>query len=164
MPPLAFGLHILFQLIQVISDSFCFCPHQKLLIILSMSSHKPCRSWKQLIVYVGIAWAMALMRISFPPIERSLPFYPSSFWPTLSFRTTNTCFFDLPIKDRRPRYLMCLESCMGPKMLKISCLVSWVVLGLKSTDDLLVLIFYPDASSYLWRIVLSAWHSYKLAL
>ena len=44
LPPLAFGLHILFQLIQVISDSFCFCPHQKLLIILSMSSHKPCRS------------------------------------------------------------------------------------------------------------------------
>lgn len=75
-------------------------------------------------VYVGIACATALMRISFPPIDYSLPFQPASFFPILSFRIANTCFFDLPMKDGRPRYFVCLVSCIGPREAKISSLVS----------------------------------------
>ena len=67
MPPFAFEIHILFQLTQLIFASFCFWPHQKFRIILSKSSHKLCGSSKQLIVYIGISWAIALMRISSPP-------------------------------------------------------------------------------------------------
>ena len=92
------------------------------------------------------------MRISLPPIESSLPFQPASFRPTLSFKIANTCFLDLPINDGRPKYLVCLKSCMGPRMAKISSLTSWGVFGLKNTKDLSVLIFWPDASSYFWKI------------
>ena len=65
-------------------------------------------------MYVGIACATAFMRISFLPIERSLPFHPASFCLILSLRIEKTCFFDLLMKDGRPKYLVCLESCIGP--------------------------------------------------
>lgn len=115
-------------------------------------------------VYVGIAYAIALMRISFPPIERSLPFQLASFCPTLFFNVVKTCFLDLPMNDGRPTYLVCLESCMGPRMAKISSLTAWVVLGLKNTGDLSVLIFWPEASSYFWWICFSSWHSSVFSL
>ena len=164
MPPYAFEIHIFFQPTQLIFASFCFWPHQKFHIILSKSSHKLCGSWKQLIVYVGIAWVTALMRISFPPIERSLPFQPVNFCPILSFKMEKTCVLDLPMKDGSPKYLVCFECCIGPKMLKISSLISWRVFGLKNTEYLSVLIFWPEASSYLRRISFNSWHSSGFAL
>ena len=164
MPPYAFEIHIFFQPTQLIFASFCFWPHQKFHIILSKSSHKLCGSWKQLIVYVGIAWVTALMRISFPPIERSLPFQPANFCPILSFKMEKTGVLDLPMKDGSPKYLVCFECCIGPKMLKISSLISWRVFGLKNTEYLSVLIFWPEASSYLRRISFNSWHSSGFAL
>ena len=146
-PPFAFELHILFQLIQLNFASYCLWPHQKFFIILSMSSHRPWGSRKQLIVYVGIACATALMRISFPSIERSLPFQPASFCPTLSFKIAKTWFFDLPMREGRPRYLVCLVFYIGPRILKTSSLASWAILGLKKIEDLYVLTFWPEASS-----------------
>ena len=68
------------------------------------------------------------------------------------------------MKDGRPRYFMCLESCIGPRVAKISSLASCVVLGLKKTEDLSVLIFWPEASSYFWRICFYSWLSPALAL
>ena len=115
-------------------------------------------------MYVGIARATALIKISFPPIERSLPFQPASFLPILSFKIEKTCFFDLPIREGRPRYLVSLEFCIGPRILKISSLVAWAVLGLKKMEDLSVFTFYPEASSYSIKIDLSMWHSSNDAL
>ena len=54
--------------------------------MFSGSSQRPFGSWKQLIEYVGIAWATALIKISFPPIERIFYFQPESLFPTLSTR------------------------------------------------------------------------------
>ena len=164
IPPLAFELHIHFRLIQHILDSCCFWPYQKFFIILSKSSHKLWGSWKQLMVYAGNAWAIALMRISLPPIESSLPFQPTSFCPTLSFKVSNTYFLDLPINDGRPKYLECFEPCMGPRMAKIFSLTDWGIFGLKNIEDFSMLIFWPNASSYVWRICFNFWLSLAFAL
>ena len=115
-------------------------------------------------MYVGIAWATALMRTSFPPIERSLPFQPANFWPILSFNIEKTSILDLPMNEGSPKYLVCFESCIGPKILKISFLISWLVFGLKNIEDLSMLIFWPEASSYLWRMDFNTWHSTGVAL
>ena len=85
MPPQAFCLHIAFQLTQHILVSCYLWPHQKFLIMLSISSHKLWGRRKQPIVYVGIACATALMRISFPPIDNSLPFQLASLCPIFFF-------------------------------------------------------------------------------
>ena len=45
--------------------------------------------------------------------------------------------------EGRPRYFECLESCIGPRMFKISSLRSWEVFQLKKIKDLSVLIFLP---------------------
>ena len=97
-------------------------------------------------------------------MESNFPFHPTSFCPTRSLRMEKTCFFDLPMKDGRPRYLECFESCIGPKMEEIASFKSWWVFGLKNTEDLSVLIFWSEASSYLWKIYLSSWHSSVFAL
>ena len=69
IPPWILDLHIFFQATQASFCSWCHCLHQKLHIMLSRSSHRPFGRRKQLIVYVGTAWAIALIRISLPPIE-----------------------------------------------------------------------------------------------
>ena len=52
-------------------------------------------------------------------------------------------------KTLDPRYLVCLESFIGPKMEKIVSLVFWVVFGLKKIEDFSVFIFCPEAFSYI---------------
>ena len=91
-------------------------PPPKILSILSRSSHNPFRSWKQLIVYVGIACMTALISTSFPPIEGIFSFHSKSFSPTFSFISAKTWSFDLPITDGRTRYFPCLKSCIGPRI------------------------------------------------
>lgn len=115
-------------------------------------------------MYVGTAWATTFIRISLPSIESIFSFHPESFLPTFSFISTKTSFLDLPIIEGRPRYFKCLESCIGPRMSRITFFVSWVVLRLKKTDDLSVFIFWLDAASYLVKISVSLWHSWLLAL
>ena len=136
MPPKSLDLHIFFQLTQAIFDSWFLWPHQKFLIILSKSSHMVFGRRKQLIVYVGTACAIALIRTSLPPTERSFSFYPANFLLTFSLISAKTCDFDFPIKEGRPRYFLCLESCIGRSMLRISPFVAEGVFGLKKTEDL----------------------------
>ena len=88
-----------------------------------------------------------LISISFPPIESIFSFQLKSFFHTFSFISANTRFFDLPITDGRLRYFPCLESYIGPRISKTSLLVSRSVLWLKVTEDLSVLIFFPEATS-----------------
>ena len=147
IPPCVFDMHIFLQLTQDILVSWSFWPHQKFLSIPSKSSHKPFGSKKQLMVYVGIAWVTAFMRISFPPMDSIFSFQPDNFFPALSFISAKTWFFDLPITDGRPSYFPCLVSCMGPRISKTSLLASGVVLWLKFTADLSALTFCPEAAS-----------------
>ena len=67
------------------SSPYLSAPHQKLLIMEFNSIQSESRILKQLIVYVGMAWATALMRISLPAFDRNLPFYPAMCLPTWSF-------------------------------------------------------------------------------
>ena len=80
-----FALHIFDQHTQAIFYSCCLCPHQKFLIIPSMSSHRPFGSRKHPIVYVGTACAMTFIKISLPPMDNNFSFHPISFFPTLAF-------------------------------------------------------------------------------
>ena len=132
--------------------------------MLSRSSHRLCGSRKQLMVQVGIAWVTTLIRISLPPIERILPFQTASFCPICYLRIKKTYFFYLPMKDGSPRYLVCLDSFIGPNMEKIASFVFWWEFGLKNTEDLSMLIFWPKASLYFWRICLSSWDSSSFTL
>jgi len=61
--------------------------------------------------------------------------------------------------EGRPRYLVWRESCIVPKVVRVSSFTSWGVFAEKKIEDLSVLIFCPDASSYLWRIFLTSQHS-----
>ena len=72
--------------------------------------------------------------------------------------------FFFPIIEGRPKYLPCLESCIGIKYSKTSFFFSSSVLALKKTEDLSVLIFWPKASSYRRRISINCWHSWLLGL
>ena len=110
-------------------------------------------------VYIGIAWATAFMRISLPLIERIFSFHPNNILPTLSLISANNSFLDLPMIEGRPRYLLCRESCISPKIFRVSFFFSSVVLAQKKTEDLSVLIFWPEATSYKWKISTNCWHS-----
>lgn len=64
IPPSFFSLYREFHDTQWIFGSPCFLPHQNLLIIFSMCSHRLSGILKQLMTYVGITWTTALMRTS----------------------------------------------------------------------------------------------------
>ena len=115
-------------------------------------------------MYVRIACATTLIKISLPLIESIFSFHPESFFPTFSFISTKTWFFDFPIIEERLRYLPCLMSYIGPRMPKSSFLVSGVVFWLTNTEDLFVLIFYPNAISYRSRFSTNVWLSCLSAL
>ena len=74
MPPSAFGLHIFPQAIQASFFSLSCCPHQKLLTREFSLLQSESGSLKQFIVYVGVAWATAFIRISRPVVDSKFPF------------------------------------------------------------------------------------------
>ena len=80
------------------------------------------------------------MIISLPLIESIFPFHHDNFFPTLTLISAKTSIFDLPIIDGRPRYLVCREPLIGPRVLITSPFTSSGVLRLKNIDDLSVLI------------------------
>ena len=105
--PSAFLWHIFSHEIQAIFRSFSFCPHQKFLTMEFSSLHKASGILKQLIVYVGVACAIALMSISLPAFESNLPFHPTILLPTWSFIRLKSFFFPLPTIGGNPRYFSC---------------------------------------------------------
>lgn len=66
IPSSAFGLQSLSQAINGSFLSSFFCPHQNRLIMASSSLHNESDSLKQLIEYVSVAWAIALISVSLP--------------------------------------------------------------------------------------------------
>ena len=133
-PPRDFGLHIFFQPIQEIFGSWFFCPNPK----IPHHSFKLITKafWKLKVTHcVGgdsLGHCLDKNFLPPPPPKRATSlFQPTNFKPTLSLISAKTYFLDLPMMEGRPRYLLCLESYMGPKMLKIASFSSRVVFGLK---------------------------------
>ena len=140
MPPYNLDLHF-FQLTQAIFYSWFLWPHQKFLIILSKSLHRVFGSRKQLIVYMGTACAMILIRTSLPPMERRFSFHPTSFLFAFFFFSKDLCFW-FPYDGGQPQILTMPRSCIGPRMSRVLSFKSWGVFGLKNTEDLSMLIFW----------------------
>ena len=104
IPPQAFGAQSFSQLIHAIFHSSLHCPHQKFLIILVISSQRESGILKQLIVYIGIAWATAFIRTSFTALNNRFSFQPTNFLASFVLTSLKVFFLFLPTKDGRPRY------------------------------------------------------------
>ena len=107
MPPTDLGLHIFSQETHANFLSLYFCPHQKLFTIEFNSLHRESGRLKQPIVYVGVAWATTLIRISQPALDSNLPFQFAIFLPTWSFIRLKAFFFPCPTNGSKPKYFSC---------------------------------------------------------
>ena len=81
--------------------------HQKFLITLVISSQRELEILKQLIVYVGIAWATAFIRNSFPAVDNSFSFQPANLLASFVLTSLKVFFLFLPTEDGRPKYFSC---------------------------------------------------------
>ena len=80
IPPCVFGLHSSCHLIQWILQLSPLCPQKNFRISASISWHRVPDSLKHDIVYVGSAWATALIKTSRPICDKSLPFQPCNLF------------------------------------------------------------------------------------
>lgn len=109
-------------------------PHQKFLMRLVISSQRVSRILKQLMEYVGIAWATTFIEISFLAFGNSLSFHPTSFFANFSLISLKVFFLFFPTKDGRPRYFSCCLITCALNMTFISSWISFVVLLLRYRD------------------------------
>ena len=145
--PFSFVVHIFFHDIHAIFLSFSFCPHQKLLIIEFSSLQSEFGSLKQLIVYVGVTWATALMSTSRPALDNNLPFHPAISLPTWSFIQLKAFLFPFLINGGSPRYF---SWCWMIWASNFCCTYSFVSLGvflLKKREVFSLFSFCPDSPS-----------------
>ena len=129
MPTVSLDLQRFFQLTHAIFYSCSLCPHQNLLIMPSISSQSPLGRRKQLIVYVGMAWATAFLRISLPPIDNIFSFHPDIFFCNFLLHFNKNLFFGLPNDGRQSKVMLCFESCVGPMISSISAFSSGGVIA-----------------------------------
>ena len=106
-PPSAFGLHSFCHDTQAIFLALSFFPHQKPLSIDAISAQRESGSLKQFMVYVGVAYATAFIRISLLALDNNLPFQPAIFLPTWSLIRLKAFFFPLPTIGGNPKYFSC---------------------------------------------------------
>ena len=131
-----FGSHNFSQLNQAIFFSFAFCPHQKFLTMLVSSSHKASGNLKQLMVYVGIAWATALISTSLPALDSIFSFQPASFLRSFSLISLKVFLLFLPTNDGKPKYFSCYLITWAPNLCFISYWMSSGVFLLKNREVL----------------------------
>ena len=146
MPPVSLDLQRFFQLTHAIFYSCSLYPYQNLLIMPSISSQSPLGRRKQLIVYVGMAWATAFLRISLPPIDNIFSFHPDIVFAIFSFTSTKTSSLDFPMMEGSPRLCYALNLALDP-WFPVSRLLAQGVLLLKKIENLSAIIFYPRAAS-----------------
>ena len=103
-PPLDLHRVNLSQAIQCVLLLLSSSPHQYLRTPRASSSQKDAERWKTLIVYVGIAWATALICTSFAAAERCFSDHIAIRLPIRSLRGWKRSFFCLPSGVGRPRY------------------------------------------------------------
>lgn len=123
-PPSFLGRHILSQLNQVILFLSLAWPHQNLQTKLVFSSHKALGSLKTLIVYVGTAWAIVLIKISLPALDNSFSFQLDNLLFNLSINWWKVFHLIFPTEDGRPKYFPCSLIISPPKRCFISSCVS----------------------------------------
>ena len=104
IPPLHFGSHNFSQLSHAIFLSSSLCPHQKFLINLVNSSHRASSNLKQFMVYVGTAWAIALISISLPALDNIFSFHPTNFFWIFSFISLKVFLLFFPTNEGNPKY------------------------------------------------------------
>ena len=115
-PPSAFGVQTLSQLSHGILVFSLVYPHQNFWTMLVISLHKVFDNLKTLIVYVSIACATALIRISFPTYESNFfSFHPTNLLSNLSFRFQKVLHLDSPTKDGNLKYVSCCLITSIPK-------------------------------------------------
>lgn len=103
-PPSAFDLPIFSQLSHAVFLPELFVPHQKLLLKELSFLHKPVGSLKTDILYDGIDWITALIKISLPACNSSHSLQPSNQACTLPTIPANVEFLALPTMAGNPRY------------------------------------------------------------
>lgn len=147
IPPFALGLHNLSHVIHGIFLSSFFCPHQNRLIMAPSSLHNESGSLKQLMEYVGMAWATAFISVSLPALDSNFPFQPTILFPTWSLILLKAFFFPLPTNEGSLRYCSCCPMIYAPNR---SLMESWISVDmflLKNREVLSLFIFCPDAIS-----------------
>jgi len=104
IPPFNFDLHKISHFFQCILRLSPRYPHQNFRIIISISLQRPTGKRKQFMAKVGIAYATALMRTSFPACDSNFSFHPWIFPHTLSFIKFKLALLFCPTIAGRPKY------------------------------------------------------------
>ena len=141
-----------------------FCPHQNLLIKLSIFMQRLTGILKQLIVYVGIAWTTVLINISLPAWNSSFSLHPWIFLQILTLILLKLAFLFLPTNYGSPKYFLYYFISWTPKATFIRSLISSKVDLLKKMVVLLLLICYPKQFPYVSRMSKIFFHSWMVAL
>ena len=134
---------------------FIFLPLPKIAHHIFQISTKSLRELK---TAHGIGWDCLcdLLDENFAPTNwKEFTFPTSKLFATRSLILVNTWVFNFPIMEGSPKYLLSLESCIGPSNLNMHSFVSWGVFGLKNTEDLSALIFYqkpPHRFGVCWQV------------
>lgn len=153
-PHFLFWSHIFCQLIQWILLLSFLCPYQNFVIMTSNSEHIPVGKRKQLIEYVEIEMVTALIRISLPPCESKFSFQFWSFCHTFCFISVKAFVLDLSTAGGNPKYFSYYWTPFTPHNYSNSFFLSIEIFPLKIIAVFSLLIFWPEACSYLAN---SAW-------
>ena len=121
--------------------------------MLVSSSQRFSGSLKQLMVYVGTAWATALMSTSLPTVDKSFSFHPDNLLATLDFSWAKEFVLDLPMREGRPRYVSCYLITWAPNIVLIFVCISPLVFRLKYNEVFCLFSCCPDDDSYTLRIL-----------
>lgn len=127
------------------TSSVTYTPPRALHNNLISSLHNVFGSLNTLIMYVGVACAMALMRISLPALDRSLPFHPVIFLPTWFLMRLNAFLLPLPTIGGSPRYFSWCWMISTPNFCLTWNWTSLFVFLLKNREVFSLLSFCPES-------------------
>ena len=115
------------------------------------------------IVYVRIAWATVLIRISLLALKIYFSFHPTTLLVIFSPRSLKVLIFAFPPIIGRPKYFSQFSIILAPIIPCIAILTSSFVFQLKNNVVFCLLIAWPDACSYLLSNSRRCWHSSLVA-
>lgn len=164
IPPCNLGLHKSVHFTQWIFLLSPRCPQKNLRIRDSISCHSVNGSLKQIIVYVGRAWVIDLIKISLLAWDKSLASQPCNFFHICCLMCVKFSFLFPPTREGRPKYFSYCYTTITPIISLIMVCLSAVVDLLKKSVVFVLLICCPEARSYLTIISNKVWHSLSLAL
>ena len=110
-------------------------------------------------VYVGIAWAIVLIKISLPALEINFSFHLMTLLVIRSYNSLKVFTFDFPCAFGRPRYFSQSFIILAPNICWMFYFTSSLVFLLKNKAVFCLFITWPDPASYWPRISIRHWHS-----